>query len=61
VDSVAHDWRYEYRDENDDTIAGTDDLDARDTMLHTLIQDGHPHLRAWVDGRRAMGSYGDYG
>jgi hypothetical protein len=53
--------RFSYRDADGNIIAEYDDADAGNTVLGTLIRDGHPTLLLWVDGRRALGSYGDYG
>ncbi len=53
--------RFSYRDADENIIAEWDDGDAGNEVLGTLIRDGHPTLLLWVDGKRALGSYGDYG
>ena len=60
----ADEHRYEYRDGTGDdakVLAEYDDAAAQGTVLRTLIEDGHPYIKAWVDGKPTLGSYGDYG
>lgn len=52
---------YEYRDGDGNIVAEFDDLDARNTVRRTLIEDGYRTLRAYVRGVKALGSYGDVG
>jgi len=54
--------RFSYRGESDDDIiAEYDEQEAGNMVLGTLIREGHPVLRLFVDGKKSLGSYGDYG
>ena len=57
----VEEFTYDYRDGEGNIIAEFDDIEARGTVLRTLIEDGHGTLRSYVRGCKTLGSYGDRG